>query len=65
MSNEIFDLVRDGTRRAYHRAAFLKLVCAPPGRIDNDLEEDRQDQNPDGRVTQDASTVRPVWSRNT
>jgi hypothetical protein len=52
-------LVRDGTKRAHQRAAFLKLVCLPPKRIGADCERDQQDQNPDDSdVAQDGPAVR-------
>jgi hypothetical protein len=34
MAEEIFDLVRDGTKRAQRRSAFLNLVCLPRGHTD-------------------------------
>ena len=39
MGNEIFDLVRDGTKRAQRRSAFLTLVCLPHRHTDADFEK--------------------------
>jgi hypothetical protein len=49
MSDEIFGHVRDATKRAHDRGAYLKVVCSPAGRTAG-LEKDREDQarNNDG-----------------